>query len=103
MFKLNFKYLISSIVLLFVLIFIAMFVKDQFIRPFIGDVLVVIWMYLVLKSFLDLKYKTAASIVLVFAFSIDRLLQNADFPNYCVLQKNNCNKNGSLFFLRPCT
>ncbi len=22
---------------------------------------------------------------------VDRLLQNADFPNYCVLQKNNCN------------
>ncbi len=33
----------------------------------------------------------------------DRLLQNADFPNYYVLQKNNCNKNGSLFLLRPCT
>ncbi len=73
MFKLNLKYLIWGIVLFFVLVFIAVFVKDQFIRPFMGDVLVVIWLYLLLKSFLDLKYKTAASIVLIFAFSIETL------------------------------
>jgi uncharacterized membrane protein len=61
-------------VLLFVIeVLIASFVHDKIVRPYIGDVLVVILIYCFVKSFLNIKVLTAALLVLLFSFSIETL------------------------------
>ncbi len=59
--------------LLLIEILIAMFVHDDFIRPYFGDFLVVILMYCFLKSFIDLNVKQAVTIVLLFSYLIEVL------------------------------
>lgn len=64
--------------LLFVLIFItevliALYVHDDFIRPYFGDVLVVILIYCFVKAFLKIRTLTAAVGVLLFAFLVETL------------------------------
>ena len=60
-----------SCILLSVLVYIALFVHDQFVRPFLGDVLVVIWLYLCLKSFIKMQSDKLAHAVLFFAYAIE--------------------------------
>ena len=52
---------------------IALYVHDNFVRPYLGDVLVVILVYCFVKSFLKLPVITAAIAVLLFAFTIEFL------------------------------
>jgi len=52
-------------------VLIALFVHDKIVRPYIGDVLVVILIYCFVKSFLNIKVLTAALLVLLFSFSIE--------------------------------
>lgn len=64
--------------LLFVLIFItevliALYVHDDFIRPYFGDVLVVILIYCFVKAFLNIRTLTAATGILLFAFIVETL------------------------------
>lgn len=64
--------------LLFVLIFItevliALYVHDAIIRPYIGDVLVVILIYCFVKAFLNVRTLPLAIGVLLFAFLVETL------------------------------
>lgn len=52
---------------------IALFVHDRFVRPYVGDVLVVILMYCFLKSFFRLPILVGTFGVLAFAFMIEFL------------------------------
>ena len=52
---------------------IALYVHDTIIRPYIGDVLVVILIYCFIKAFLDVKVIPTAVFVLLFAFTIEFL------------------------------
>jgi hypothetical protein len=52
---------------------IALFIHDRFIRPYLGDFLVVILMYCFLKSFLKLPVFPVALFVLIFSFGIELL------------------------------
>jgi hypothetical protein len=52
---------------------IALYVDDTFIRPYFGDVLVVILLYCFVKSFLKLPVATVALFVLLFTFTIEFL------------------------------
>lgn len=52
-------------------VFIAIFIKDEYIRPFFGDFLVVIMMYLFVKSFMVANHFTIAWGVLLFSFLIE--------------------------------
>lgn len=61
------------IALLCIEAFIARYVHDSIIRPYIGDFLVVILMYCFVKSFFELTVLKAAVIVLLFAFGIETL------------------------------
>ena len=79
--KLNKKCLLLSFVLLSLLVYIALFINDQFIRPFLGDVLVVIWLYLFLNSFIKLKKYKLAHLVLLFSY----LVETAQFFNLVAL------------------
>lgn len=54
-------------------VLIAFYVTDNFVRPYLGDVLVVILIYCFLKSFLKLPVLVAALLVLAFSFAIDYL------------------------------
>lgn len=62
---------------------IAYFLKDGFIRHTFGDYLVVIMLYLFLKSFLKIKTITLALAVLLLAFIIEffQLTQFLEFFN----------------------
>jgi hypothetical protein len=54
-------------------VLIAIYVNDNFVRPYLGDVLVVILLYCFLKSFLKLPVLVAALLVLAFSFVIEYL------------------------------
>ena len=60
-----------NIVLFVCLVLIAMYLHDSFIRPFFGDVLVVIWLYYLLESFINIQIKYLALSVLLFAYGIE--------------------------------
>lgn len=69
----NKKYFFLSIILLIIEVLIALFVHDKLIRPYLGDVLVVILIYCFIKSFLQLPVLPAAIFVLLFSFGIEFL------------------------------
>lgn len=73
--SLNFhpKYFILTILLLSIEICIALFVHDNFIRPYIGDVLVVILIYCFIKSFFKLPPNITAIAILLFSFVVETL------------------------------
>ena len=73
MFKFNARYLIITLLLFFVEVFIAVFVNDKIIRPHIGDLLVVILIYCFLRSFLNLPVLAIAIATLLFAYSVEIL------------------------------
>jgi hypothetical protein len=59
-------------VLIFIIeVLIALYVHDDFIRPYFGDVLVVILIYCFVKSFVKIKVWMAAVAVLAFAFGVE--------------------------------
>ena len=67
------NYFTAAILLFVVEILIAVFVHDNFVRPYFGDVLVVILIYCFIKSFLKLLVLPAVLLVLIFSFSIEFL------------------------------
>lgn len=69
----NKKYFLLSLLLFLVEVGIALYIKDDFIRPYLGDVLVVILIYTFIKTFFDLSVLKVAVLVLLFSFSIEFL------------------------------
>lgn len=62
---------LASLLILVGLIYIALYVRDTLIRPVLGDVLVVIWLYFLLSSVLRLRARTLIFITLSIAFSVE--------------------------------
>ncbi|NBW34682.1 MAG: DUF2809 domain-containing protein [Cytophagia bacterium] len=73
MIRFNKIYFSLTAILFAVEVCIALFVHDRFVRPYVGDVLVVILIYCFVKSFADLPYSQTAVGVLLFAFFIEWL------------------------------
>ena len=71
MFQFNRNYFVITILLLLLEIAIALYVHDNFIRPYFGDFLVVILLYCFLKSFVKVSVWVAAALVLLFSFAIE--------------------------------
>lgn len=69
----NKNYFGVAILIFFIEILIALYVNDSIVRPYFGDVLVVILMYCFLKSFLQLSVLTVSIAVLLFSFTIEFL------------------------------
>lgn len=69
----NKSYFGFTILIFIIEVLIALFVNDKFIRPYLGDVFVVILIYCFLKSFINLPILAAAIFVLGFAFTIEFL------------------------------
>jgi len=73
MFTFHKTYFYLTLLIFCVEVFIAVFVRDNFVRPYLGDILVVILIYCFLKSFLNLSVLKTALFVLLLAFSIEFL------------------------------
>lgn len=67
----NRKYFALASLVFVMEVCIALFVKDKFVRPYVGDVLVVILMYCFVKSFFKWNVNAVALGVLAFAFLIE--------------------------------
>ena len=71
MFRFHKGYFGLTVVLLLIEVLIAMYVRDNFIRPYFGDFLVVILMYCFLKSIADPDVRLTAMAVLLFSYLIE--------------------------------
>ena len=69
----DYRYFLIFVLLLTAEILIALFIHDTFIRPYIGDVLVVILIYCFMKSFFPVPPVKAAVAVFFFALSVEVL------------------------------
>ena len=79
-------YFILFLALLIIEILIALFVRDAFVRPYVGDFLVVIMIYCFLRAFVRIRVIKAAIAVFVFAFAVEtiqylRILEKTVFIN----------------------
>lgn len=73
MFKFDRRYFRLTLILFAIEVFIAIFIRDRFIRPFVGDILVVILIYCLVKSFVKMAANRVAVSVLLFAVTIEIL------------------------------
>lgn len=73
MLKFSKSYFGLTILLFCIEVLIALYVHDQIVRPYIGDVLVVILIYCFIRSFLNTKVFITAVFVLLFAFGVETL------------------------------
>ncbi|HZF40519.1 MAG TPA: DUF2809 domain-containing protein [Blastocatellia bacterium] len=65
------KYAILSIGLFVVEIFIALFIHDRLVRPFVGDMLVVILIFTLCRTVIKANYFRLALCVLIFSFAVE--------------------------------
>lgn len=64
-------YLAITLILLLTEVLIAVYVHDDIVRPYIGDLLVVILLYCFARTFLSASVLSVALAVLVFSFLIE--------------------------------
>jgi hypothetical protein len=93
-------YFVLFIIILLIEVCIAYFLKTGFIRHTFGDFLVVILLYCLLKSFINIKPITMAIIVLFISFTIE-FLQLTPFLEWLNLHDNTLAKTvlGSTFHI----
>ena len=80
-------YIIATIILIVVEVLIALFVHDKFIRPYVGDVLVVVVIYTFIRCFIPEKIKLLPLYVFIFAAGVE-LLQYIQIVKILGLQDN---------------
>jgi DNA integrity scanning protein DisA with diadenylate cyclase activity len=71
MFKFNKVYFTLTLLLLLAEVLIAMYMRDAMIRPYGGDLLVVILLYCFVKSFVNTPVFSTAIGVLIFAYLVE--------------------------------
>jgi hypothetical protein len=71
--KFNRVYFLLTIVLFVIEILIASFAHDRFIRPYVGDILVVMLLYCFARSFLQIPFLVTSIVVLVISYLIETL------------------------------
>lgn len=62
---------VLTILLLFTEVMIALFVHDKFIRPYVGDVLVVICIYTFVRIFIPEKFRWLPAAIFVFSSLVE--------------------------------
>ena len=85
--RLNAKYLCAFIAVFMIEAIIAVFIRDNFIRPYLGDVLVVVLIYCFIKTFVGNEIKLLPLYIFVFAalveigqyFNLAKLLGLSDY------------------------
>ncbi len=71
MFRFSFKYFIYTVLLFLLELFIGLFVQDKIIRPYIGDFIVVVLIYYILRTFLKISPFKIALGTLLFAYVVE--------------------------------
>ena len=71
--KLRICYAVATLLLLAVEVLIALFVHDNFVRPYIGDVLAVIVVYTFIKIIIPEKCALLPLFVFIFAVGVEAL------------------------------
>ena len=67
------KYTLITIILLTLEVIIALFIHDTIIRPYMGDVLVVVVLYTFIRIFLPEKYRLLPLYIFIFATFVEVL------------------------------
>ena len=67
------KFLVLTLIILSLEVFIALYVRDSFVRPFLGDALVVILIYAALRTFIPRDQGRLVLGVCLFAFGVEFL------------------------------
>ena len=80
-------YFLLAILLLVIEILIAKFAHDRFIRPYMGDVLVVMLLYCFARSFLQVPFMATSIVVLIISFLVE-ILQYFHFIEWIQLEKS---------------
>ena len=70
-FRLNKKFFCAFIIVLVIEIIIAVFINDNFIRPYVGDVLIVVLIYCFIKSFVANDIKLLPWYIFIFAVLVE--------------------------------
>ena len=73
MFTFKKRYFLFTLMLFLIEILIALYVKDSFVRPYLGDVLVVILIYCFIRTFFKFSVLGVALFTLIFSFFIEFL------------------------------
>ena len=71
MFVFNKKYFAATILLFAIEVLIALFLTDNFVRPFVGDVIVVILIYCFFKTFFNIPSLIISLFTLLFSVSVE--------------------------------
>lgn len=85
--RFNPVYFAITLILFAIEILIAKFAHDQIIRPYVGDLLVVILLYCFTRSFLNTAVLKTAIAVLLFSYTIE-ILQYCDIAARMGLQRS---------------
>ena len=80
-------YIIATILLLTIEVLIALFMHDKFIRPYVGDVLVVVVIYTFIRCFIPEKIRLLPLYVFIFSAGVE-LLQYIQIVKILGLQDN---------------
>ena len=83
----NRTYFFIAIILFIIEVLIALFVRDRFFRPYVGDYLVVMLVYSAVRTVLKAPVLKVAIGTLVFAYTIE-VLQYFQIVNKLGLQNN---------------
>lgn len=91
MIQIKFNYLYISILLLITEILIAIFAKDEFIRPILGDSLAALFVFYVLATFVKISETKTAILALSICYFIEGLqfihiLEVFDLEKYTILK-----------------
>lgn len=70
-FKFNRGYFLAFLAFFAVELFIALFVRDRFIRPYVGDVLVIVLLYCLFRSFLPQKNRLLPVFLFLLGVSVE--------------------------------
>lgn len=80
-------YLLVTVILLGIEVLIALFVHDRFIRPYLGDVLVVVVIYTFIRIFIPEKLRLLPLYIFIFAAGVE-VLQYFQIVKYLGLADN---------------
>lgn len=69
--RFDLKYFIGFLMFLGIEVLIALYINDNFIRPLVGDMLVMALMYTAIKSFIQIETKFLPLYLLIFAFAVE--------------------------------
>jgi hypothetical protein len=73
LFKFNKTYFALAVVIFIIEVLIALYVHDTVVRPYIGDLLVVILIYCFIKAFLKVRIVPTSIFVLLFSFFVETM------------------------------